>query len=108
MANLLQQLEIAKDFAQTTVDTTVSAVQNVHSVIADTSYNVLNQGVVDEERLKTLKEKHDATSGQVYDAIRGVNQNLGQLASDYFGSLEDSAHASDVMTKNNETDKKPS
>jgi len=108
MANLLQKLEIAKDFAQTAVDTTVSAVQSVHSVIADTSYNVLNNGVVDEDRLKTLKEKHDSTTGHVYNAIRDVNQNLGQLASDYFESLEDSAHSSDVMSKNNESNNKTS
>lgn len=104
MANLLQKLEIAKDFAQTAVDTTVSAVENVHTVIADTSYNVLNQGAVDEERLKKIKEKHDDTTGQIYNAIRNVNQNLGQLASDYFESLEDGAHASNVMSKNNQED----
>ena len=105
MANLLQQLEIVKDFVQTTVDTSVSAVQNVHTVIADTSYNLLNQSIVDEDRIKALKEKHDAATDQIYNAIRDVNQNLGQLASDCFGSLEDSAHASEVMTKNNQTDK---
>lgn len=105
MANLFQQLEIAKDFAQTAVDTSVSAVQSVHTVIADTSYNLLNQGIVDEDRIKTVKEKHDATAGQIYNAIRDVNQNLGQLASDYFGSLEDSAHASEVMAKSKQTDK---
>jgi hypothetical protein len=64
--------------------------------------------VVDEKRLTTLKEKHDMTTGQVYDAIRDVNRSLGQLASDYFGTLEDSAHASKVMTKNNQTDNKSS
>ncbi len=108
MANLLQRLELAKDFAQTAVDSTVTAVESVHSVIADTSYTLLNQGIVNEKRLSTLKEKHDVSASKVYEAIRGVNQNLGQLASDYIGSLEDGAHASDVMTKNNQADKKTS
>lgn len=99
MANLLQRLELAKDFAQSAVETTVSAVENVHTVIADTSYNILNQGIVDEKRLNSLKEKHDTTTSQVYNAIRDVNQNFGQLASDYFESMEDSSHAANVMTK---------
>lgn len=108
MTNLLQNLELAKDVAQTAIDNTVTAVESVHTVIADTSYSILNQGVVDEKRLNTLKEKHDLSAGKVYSAIRDVNQNLGQLASDYFGSLEDRAHASEVMTKNNQKDKKTS
>lgn len=105
MANLLQRLEIAKDFAQTAFENTLSAVQGVHTTIADTSYNILNQGVVDAERLNTLKAKHDASASQVYDAIREVNRSLGQLASDYFETLEDSAYVSDVMTKNSHPDK---
>lgn len=102
MANLLQRLELAKDFAQTAIDTTVTSVESVHTLIADTSYSLLSQGAIDEQRLNSLKEKHDLSAGAVYDAIRGVNQSLGQLASDYFGTLEDSAHASEVMTQNNQ------
>lgn len=105
MANLLQNLELAKDVAQTAIDSTVTAVESVHTVIADTSYSILNQSAVDEKHLNTLKEKHDLSAGKVYAAIRDVNQNLGQLASDYIGSLEDRAHASEVMTKNNQKDK---
>ena len=102
MATLLQRLEIVKDFAQTAVETTISTVQTVHTTIADTSYNVMSQSPIGDRKLQQMKEKHDATSAEGYDAIRSVNQSLGALASDYFESVEDSAHASDVMTKNNE------
>ncbi|UZE96783.1 hypothetical protein [Alkalimarinus alittae] len=108
MTTLLQRLELAKDVAQTAIDNTVTAVESVHTVIADTSYSILNQGAVDEKRLNSLKEKHDLSASKVYDAIRDVNQNIGQLASDYFATLEDSAHASEVMTKNNQKDNNPS
>lgn len=104
MTTLLQRLEIAKDAAQTAIDNTVTAVESVHTVIADTSYSILNQGGINEKKLNTLKEKHDQSATKIYDAIRDVNQNIGQLASDYFGTIEDSAHASAVMTKNNQKD----
>lgn len=102
MTTLLQRLEIAKDFAQTAIDTTVTAIENVHTAIADTSYQVMSQSPISSDKLKTLKETHDSTAGNIYSTIRTVNHSLGELASDYFESLEDSAKVADVMSKNNE------
>lgn len=98
MANFLQSLEIVKDFMQVAVDQTTTAVESVHRTVADASYQILAQG--DSERLKQLKARHDATAAQVYNAIRDVNRSLGQFASDCFESVEDSAHAAEVMSAN--------
>lgn len=98
MANFLQSLEIAKDFVQVAVDQTTTVVESVHRTVADAGYQILAQG--NPERLKQLKERHDATAAQVYNAIRDVNRSLGQFASDCFESVEDSAHAAKVMSAN--------
>ena len=102
MKALLRNLEVAKDFLQTAVDTTVSTVESAHSAIANAAFNVAEQATGGNEKLQQLKEKHDATAGQVYQAIRDVNQAIGQLASDLFEAAEDGAHAAKTMAENEE------
>ncbi len=100
--SVFRNLEVAKDFIQTAVDTTVSTVESAHSAIADAAYSVIEQNAGDNEKLHQLKEKHDATAGQVYQAIRDVNQAIGQMASDFFEAAEDGAHAAKTMAENDE------
>jgi arginine utilization protein RocB len=101
LSSFIQRLEITKDFAQTLFESTVTTVQTVHSTIADTAYNIVSHNTPDSEKLKQLKEKHDHTANQVYDTLREVNRTLGQLASDYFETLEDSVEIDKAMSKTN-------
>ena len=100
MTTLLQRTEITKDFAQTSVENMVTTVQNVHNVITEACFNLLDQVTGGKNRLGTLKEKHDAAVKQVYDAIKSINRNLGNMASELFGTVEDSKIAAEVMTEN--------
>ncbi len=89
MTTLLQHTEITKDFAQNTVENMVSTVQNVHHVITNACFHLLDQATGGKNRLETLKENHDAIVDRVYDSIQSINRYLGNLASDLFGNLED-------------------
>ncbi len=100
MSTLIQRLEIAKDFAQTAFENTVNTVQTIHNTIANASYDLACQASDGNEKLKTLKQKHDQSASQVYNTIREVNRSLGQLASDYFETVEDSAEIDKTMTQN--------
>jgi hypothetical protein len=105
MFRIMDNLEVAKDFIQTAVDNTVGAVQSAHTVIADASFRVIQQGAGDSEKVAALKEKHDAAASQVYGAIREVNRTLGQLASDFFEAADDGANAARTMSeRRTETD----
>jgi hypothetical protein len=97
MFKVMDNLEVVKDFIQTAVDNTVGAVESTHNAIANASFRVVQQGAGDSEKVAAMKEKHDAAVSQVYGAIREVNRSLGQLASDFFESTEDSVQAAKNM-----------
>jgi hypothetical protein len=99
LPKLIQRIEIAKDFAQTLIDSTVTTVQAVHTSIADATYNIVSQNSLAPEKFRQVKEKHDSTANLIYDTLRDVNKNLGQLASDYFEKLEDSVEIDKVISK---------
>ena len=56
MKALLRNLEVAKDFLQTAVDTTVSTVESAHSAIANAAFNVAEQATGGNEKLQQLKK----------------------------------------------------
>ncbi len=86
----LQRLELLKDFIQEAVDRGATSVQAVHQYIADLPFEALEQtGLVDAEK-SALRQKHRQTIGVVYDAIRRINRDIGQLISDQFENLEES------------------
>ncbi|WP_439639610.1 hypothetical protein [Nevskia sp.] len=86
----LQRLELLKDFIQEAVDRGATSVQAVHQYIADLPFEALEQtGLIDAEK-SALRQKHRQTIGVVYDAIRRINRDIGQLISDQFENLEES------------------
>lgn len=86
----LQRLELLKDFIQEAVDRGATSVQAVHQYIADLPFEALEQtGLISEEK-SGLRRKHQQTIGVVYDAIRRINRDIGQLISDQFENLEES------------------
>lgn len=91
----LQRLELLKDFVQEAVDRGASSVQAVHQYIADLPFEALQQtGLINEEKAG-LRQKHQQTIGVVYDAIRRINREIGQLISDQFENLEESTIAAE-------------
>lgn len=97
MTKPIQRMEIAKDFLQETVDNAVNSVQKVHNTVSDTCFEVAANWVGNSDKLSKLRSRHDQTVNTIYEAIRSVNHTLGGLASEVFGTLEDSAYVNQVM-----------
>jgi len=88
MSKLMNFLEVAKDFVQERVESTVTTVEQVHLAIADASFNLAPKGR-SAETLASAREKHHQAVQGVYETIRRVNRSLGELANDYFEGVED-------------------
>ncbi|MFC3152875.1 hypothetical protein ACFOEK_17685 [Litoribrevibacter euphylliae] len=106
MNKLINRIEIAKDFAQTMIDQTITTVQSAHNTIANTSYEIAKLTPANPILMEDLKQRHDEVSGQVYQTIRSVNAQLGGLASELFGNIEDSKTADQAMNKTTMTENK--
>ena len=93
----LQRIELLKDLVQQAVDRGATSVEAVHQQIAALPFEMLEKsGLLDDDRLK-LREKQQRTIGAVYDAIRRINRQIGELISDQFELLEDSEHIRKVL-----------
>lgn len=89
MSKTLTRLEALKDLVQQAIDTGANSVEQIHKTIAALPLAVLEkQGLLDIDSDKR-DELWDKSFGQVYEAIRRVNQEVGELATQAFESLED-------------------
>jgi hypothetical protein len=103
----LQRLELLKDFVQEAVDRGATSVEQIHQHIAALPFEALERsGLLDQDKLQ-LREKQRRTIGMVYDAIRRINREVGQLISDQFENLEDAQHVSEVLSEKPEPARKP-
>lgn len=97
--NKLQRLELLKDLIQEAVDRGARSVEQIHQYIADLPFEGLEKaGLLDHDKLK-LREKKTRTIGMVYDAIRGINKQIGELISDQFENLENGRQVADVLNR---------
>lgn len=86
--NKLERLELVKDLIQEAVDKGATSVEQVHQYIADLPFEALERiGVLADDKLQ-LRDKQRRTIGMVYDAIRRINRQVGELVSDQFETLE--------------------
>jgi hypothetical protein len=93
----LQRLELLKDFIQEAVDRGATSVEQIHQHIAALPFEALEKsGLLEDDKLK-LREKQRRSIGMVYDAIRRINREVGQLISDQFENVEDTQHVSEVL-----------
>ena len=90
MNKLLNYAEIAKDFVQTSVESTVNAVEQIHLSVADTAFTVLASKSGQPETLAIVQNRHREAAQGIYNGIRQVNRTLGELATDAFEALENS------------------
>ena len=93
----LQRIELLKDLIQQAVDRGATSVEQIHQYIADLPFEALERtGLLDEDKLK-VREKKTRTIGMVYDAIRRINKQIGELISDQFENLEDGQYVDRVL-----------
>jgi hypothetical protein len=100
---ILPRIEAVKDLVQEAVDKGATSVQQIHKVIAGMPLDALaKRGLLRAEDADELKQANEATIGVVYDAIRRINREVGELASSMFEAIEDQV---DVQKQLSETDK---
>ncbi|WP_202922501.1 hypothetical protein [Sinimarinibacterium sp. NLF-5-8] len=100
----LQRLELLKDLAQQAIDRGATSVEAIHQQIAALPFDVLEKsGLLDDEKLG-LRDKSARTIGAVYEAIRRINSQVGELISDQIELLEDGAHIQKVLDAKGEAD----
>lgn len=93
----LQRLELLKDMIQEAVDRGATSVEQVHQYIAELPFEALERsGLLRDDKLQ-LRDKQRRSIGMVYDAIRRINREIGQLISDQFENLEEGQGVARVL-----------
>jgi hypothetical protein len=95
----LERLELLKDMVQQAIDRGATSVENIHQYIADLPFEALEKaGLLDDDRLG-VRDTQRRTIGTVYDAIRRINREVGDLISDQFENLEDGQVSAESLAK---------
>src|SRR3546814_17460265 len=93
----LQRLELLKDLVQQAVDRGASSVEAIHQQIAALPFEMLEKaGLLDDDKLR-LRDKQPRTIGTVYETIRRINRQVGELISEQFELIEDGRHKKRVL-----------
>jgi hypothetical protein len=99
----LERLELLKDMVQQAIDRGATSVESIHQYIADLPFEALEKaGLLDDDRLG-VRQTQRRTIGMVYDAIRRINREVGELISDQLENLEDGQAAAMVFKKQPKT-----
>ncbi|HEX5362118.1 MAG TPA: hypothetical protein VFW49_13705 [Fluviicoccus sp.] len=89
MNKTLTRLEALKDLVQDAIDKGATTVEQIHKSIVDLPLSVLEKnGLLDVDSEKR-DEMWNKSIGHVYEAIRRVNQEIGDLASQAFEAVDD-------------------
>ncbi len=100
MKHTIARIEAVKDLIQEAVDKGATSVEQIHRTIADLPLSALEQrGLLGEEG-KSARTLVDSSIGAVYDTIRAVNREVGELASGIFEALENHADAQANIREN--------
>jgi polyhydroxyalkanoate synthesis regulator phasin len=93
MNKTIARIEAVKDLIQEAVDKGATSVEQVHRTIADLPLSALERhGLLGEEG-RSARTLVDSSIGAVYQTIRAVNREVGELASALFEALENHADA---------------
>lgn len=99
----IEKLELLKDLVQDAIDKGARSVEEIHKTIAALPFETLEKaGLTD----ATLKEKHNQFLSSVYGAVRSVNKQIGDFASDIFKNIEDGSYISKAMNEKTKQEKK--
>jgi len=102
MKKAVKRAELLKDMIQEAIDDGATTVEEVHQHIAGLPFDALENLGLLEEQASSLKEKQRKTIGMVYDTIRRINSDIGNLISEQFAALEDAEAARRNMDKNSD------
>jgi hypothetical protein len=69
-------------FIQDAIDKGATTVEDIHKSIADLPLKVLEESELLRGPAREVRRVQDHTIGAIYDVIRGINQQVGTLASD--------------------------
>ena len=95
----LQRVELLKDLIQEAVDRGATSIEQIHQYVADLPFEALERlGALDPDGAE-LRETKRRTIGLVYDAIRRINREVGELFSDQFENLENGRHVAKVLNE---------
>lgn len=92
-----ERIEMLKDVIQEAVDQGATSVEEIHQHIARLPLDAIDRLGVFGDRAAQARDLQERSIGAVYEAIRKVNAEVGQLISDQFGNLENIEQASENM-----------
>lgn len=91
--SFLTRIEALKDLIQESIEKGATSVEQIHQAIAAMPLEALEKRGLLEDKAANVRDAQAATIGSVYDAIRRVNKEVGDLASGLIESLEDHSAA---------------
>jgi hypothetical protein len=89
MNKTLTRLEALKDLVQDAIEQGATTVEQIHKRIVDLPLSVLEKNGLLDVDSEQRDEMWNKSVGQVYEAIRRVNQEIGDLASQAFEAVDD-------------------
>ena len=85
----MERVELVKDLVQQAVARGATSIEQIHRYVADLPFEALERsGLLEDDRLG-LRAKQQRTIGMVYEAIRRINDEVGNFVSDQIENLED-------------------
>lgn len=97
--SFLTRIEALKDLVQEAVDKGATTVEQIHQAIAAMPLDALEKRGLLDDKAAAVKEAQANTIGSVYEAIRKVNKEIGDLASGLIETLEDQIEAQKNISK---------
>ena len=88
MSTMLR-IEAIKDLIQEAVDKGATTVEQIHKVVADLPFSVLEQRGLLDDTTEAVRDTSARTIGSVYDAIRRINREIGEMASHVIEAVDD-------------------
>lgn len=95
----LTRVEAIKDLIQEAVEKGATTVEQIHQTIASMPLDALaRRGLLGDDP-EAAKAAHAETIGVVYDTIRRVNKEIGDLASGLIETVEDQVEAQSNISR---------
>ena len=107
MKKHIARIELVKDMIQEAVERGATSVEQIHQYIADLPFEALEKSGLIDDKVSAVREKKTRTIGLVYEAIRRINREVGNLVSDQLENLEDGHYVSKVLAEKPQTKAAP-